>query len=1080
MKKRVLSDDESQGSIESEEVQKVPTTNDKKRSRGNEIGEERPGKILSITLNNFMCHEHYQVKLGPNVNFITGSNGSGKSAILTALIICLGSRVGFTQRATNLRTLIKEGQNTALITVVISNNGSGAYKSEIYGDRIIVERRISREGVGSVYKIKNSQDKLVSNKKEELSAICDHLKIQADNPIIILSQENAKKFIGNTTSNDKYKMFLKGTNLSQLAEDLLMITDATRTTEKIIKEKVEELPSIKEDFLQAEAKYRSLEKAHELHYGIKELKKEMAWSQVVEFEKKEKALIAKEEEEKKRVDLVHNKINQRKIELEDVQDCLKQIEEEAKKHGEKEAELTEKKNAVRQRSEQSKASFDDAEKTIEEIVSTIKKNKLEIGDLKNKIQTENDKLNHGDSKKKEIAQKIESIDSKLKEFEQKIIDNEDKINHNGIEHEAKLKEIAQIEQKIKEIDPKLYQYKENLHKYNSIKANSLSVFGSNIPGVLDDISKERRFTVKPIGPIGRYVKIKHPKWTKVVESVVGSFLDAFMVTNHSDHKLLENILSARRCQNRIFVSSLDQFDYSVGEPDKSYLTILRALEFSDEIVKRQLIVSNKIEKIILIEDRKTADEVMYRPPHNVASCFTVDGFQVGTKGGGYQTIAINLYNGPSRLSQGNEAASQKLRDAVNQLQQELNEQTKILKNCQNEERGLDKTIREYKNNNITIKGNIRQLKVRKEDLEQELAAEETANIAVLEESLQESNNRRDIFKNQFKAAVESHRIAKLEKDNCAEEFEKVRTEILAFKKGKHSIEERKNKEIENIEKIRFRIEHYNAKLNELNTNLDRIQVDRNNNQEELEKRMKTALIYCPQRVKVTQTPEVLDKEIQKLEQQLERAQNVVGKNLQECLTEYEDKKLRYKKAKSETNSMQNFIEELHNALQLRRDKWEFFRQSISKRIRSLFVYQLSHRGFSGKLEIDHTNEKLIPHVQVNKGDRGALTSSNDPKSLSGGEKSYSTICLLLSFWEAIECPIRCLDEFDVFMDDANRKISAELLINSARMSKGVQHILITPQSINDIVYMAGPDTKFIRLNEPDRDPKQTTLKPVRY
>jgi chromosome segregation ATPase len=32
------------------------------------------------------------------------------------------------------------------------------------------------------------------------------------------------------------------------------------------------------------------------------------------------------------------------------------------------------------------------------------------------------------------------------------------------------------------------------------------------------------------------------------------------------------------------------------------------------------------------------------------------------------------------------------------------------------------------------------------------------------------------------------------------------------------------------------------------------------------------------------------------------------------------------------------------------------------------------------------------------------------KTLSGGEKSFSTICMLLSLWEAMGSPIRCLDE----------------------------------------------------------------------
>lgn len=72
----------------------------------------------------------------------------------------------------------------------------------------------------------------------------------------------------------------------------------------------------------------------------------------------------------------------------------------------------------------------------------------------------------------------------------------------------------------------------------------------------------------------------------------------------------------------------------------------------------------------------------------------------------------------------------------------------------------------------------------------------------------------------------------------------------------------------------------------------------------------------------------------------------------------------------------------------------------------------------------------------------------DPKSLSGGEKSFSTICLLLSLWESIGCPLRCLgkpllrelpipylntltDEFDVFMDAVNRRISMKMMVRTS-------------------------------------------------
>lgn len=39
-----------------------------------------------------MCHEHFELELGSRLNFIVGNNGSGKSAILTAITYWFGSQ----------------------------------------------------------------------------------------------------------------------------------------------------------------------------------------------------------------------------------------------------------------------------------------------------------------------------------------------------------------------------------------------------------------------------------------------------------------------------------------------------------------------------------------------------------------------------------------------------------------------------------------------------------------------------------------------------------------------------------------------------------------------------------------------------------------------------------------------------------------------------------------------------------------------------------------------------------------------------------------------------------------------------
>jgi recombinational DNA repair ATPase RecF len=43
------------------------------------------GILTRVHCENFMCHHKLSLDLGPHANFISGMNGSGKSAILAAL-----------------------------------------------------------------------------------------------------------------------------------------------------------------------------------------------------------------------------------------------------------------------------------------------------------------------------------------------------------------------------------------------------------------------------------------------------------------------------------------------------------------------------------------------------------------------------------------------------------------------------------------------------------------------------------------------------------------------------------------------------------------------------------------------------------------------------------------------------------------------------------------------------------------------------------------------------------------------------------------------------------------------------------
>ena len=162
------------------------------------------------------------------------------------------------------------------IVLKLKNEGTEAYKPSVYGRTIIVERTMKDNG--NSLKIKSSSGRTVSTTRQELTAICDHFMIQVDNPMNVLSQDQARQFLSASHAKEKYDFFLKGTQLTQLSDEYQVISENIQNARDATVRKKERLPVLREAADRAHSKYREATQAREQQQKLLAFKNELAWS----------------------------------------------------------------------------------------------------------------------------------------------------------------------------------------------------------------------------------------------------------------------------------------------------------------------------------------------------------------------------------------------------------------------------------------------------------------------------------------------------------------------------------------------------------------------------------------------------------------------------------------------------------------------------------------------------------------------------------------------------------------------------------------------------------------------------------
>ncbi|XP_023256280.1 structural maintenance of chromosomes protein 6-like [Seriola lalandi dorsalis] len=1030
------------------------------------------GIVESITLKNFMCHSLLgPFTFGSNVNFVVGNNGSGKSAVLTALIVALGGNAQATNRGSSLKGFVKEGESSADVSITLRNKGRDAYKSEVYGAAIIVDLRITREGLRT-YKLRSKTGQIVSTKKEELLSILDNFNIQVNNPVSVLTQEMSKYFLHSKGEGDKYKFFMKATQLDQMREDFVYIKTTKHVTEDKVEQHSECLKDLKRKYLEKEDRYKNLSSLDEMHTKLEELQKQMAWALVTEMEKELEPMKEKLRSDRQSTEKYDEKVDEWKNKVEEAEKKYKQIQEQLEGITQQVQELQPKCAELKAEAQRRNTLFKTSEVTVHRCKANLRdleKDKVQLSSRINDLKLSISQTTGAESQAR--TERMEQIQAELENMMHQISTLGQQIDqyHNACSRAKEEQGKMRREQEV--LRRSIEGNRRNLQTMESSRSNRLRRFGEHMPALLTAIQeahKRGQFKHKPRGPLGYLISPKDPELALAIEVCLKGQLQAFTCDNHEDERVLQGLMArvfpgGRRptiITSQFLPKIHDTRKKAVNHPE--YPSVLQALEIEDPVVANCLIDQRGIESILLIKNRTEARRVMQgrNPPQNCVQAFSKEGDQI-----------FNNRNYTAEQTRANYLTGD-VEEEIRHLHREMENQKAQANRFDQQMRKLDEDIKQNEGllrrahiEQKTTKDKATKLQLELTDL-QNVEEPQSEDLKPLEEDLQEIVSKISSKRTECDEARLQMADLKASYDKAEREYKQHKEQINTVAEEADSIKEELSKADQEVMKCKHHKKHYDEKRSTHLRNIQTLNANLDSKDKELQTSVSKATEICPERVEVRRTARSLDSEINRLKVKISTQREQQG-DREEVVRQYHEALENYKNLAQQMKNLNTFIKSLDSVMNHRLQVYAELRRFLSARCKYYFDSMLAQRGYTGSMTFDHKNETLSITVQPGQGNKAHLS---DMRTLSGGERSFSTVCFVLSLWAITEAPFRCLDEFDVYMDMVNRRISMDMMLKVAAGQRYRQFIFLTPQTINLPI---SEIIRILRLKDPDRGQNNT-------
>ncbi|CAK9818472.1 Structural maintenance of chromosomes protein 6 [Anthophora plagiata] len=1048
-----------------------------KRSKGKEnvfifSEESKTGKIKKILMRNFMCHDAMEVTLNPNVNFIVGRNGSGKSAILTALTVGLGARANVTSRGAAVKSFIKKGKNCATIEVTLFNKGPMAYKPDIYGDSITVLRSI---GNASTYKLKNWKGEVISTKRNELNNILRAMNIQIDNPISILNQDISRTFLISSKPEEKYELFMKATLLDVIGNNYREAELTCYQEYEKLKQYNEILSEARKEIEQLKINIRKAEEIDKFRDEVVTLETELLW-----------AVAIAEETKLQQVEEVYKKCEDNLKQLQDTESSagtkdeeinkkIGQLEEEIRRAEQEVTDSSETYNKAKEEYNVNKTTHYSKVREWRFAQNKVKRLEDDVVTLRKEIQRLESGENAEQSERNQIKQQLTDYEQKLDETEALLRTKQTYQMHLETEKMRLLKEIQASKIEINSCENHIQKIKRELSSRKQHSDNALTVFGRNVPRLLRRIEEEynnRQFREKPRGPLGAYIKMKDPTWAPAVEHYLGaSTFTTFCVDNSQDAKVLNTIMKEIYLNERTPQIICSKFYNAVHDVhahctrSSNYHNLLDAMDISDAVVVNCLIDQREVECVLLIPTSKEAAEIMSdasKVPRNCKRAFTQQGDTF------YPDPHYRSYGGPRGLKA--KFLQVSVTDTINSLEEEIrtidNEKDAAMKSyqtaCEKEKR-ISSELNSVSAKVAKLHAAQNQYKALINDLKDKIDVNETISVTVFKNELKELEKK--LQQEKYEESCLNKSVLELQK-----KVDSLEAEVKQYRVLSQNLDSKINplkdsiKELQNEKDALHARSRYTAKkLQTVKQALQNAIAEFEQQQRCTTKAVNDATNRCD-RINTERSINELERLLKDLKAKIREIEQQFG-TIDELRSKLKQKEAKCGKDINLASKIEKNYQLHLKRLKSRKELFSDMKHTYGENIQHSFSNVLALRNKKGTINIDHRRKILELEVHSQNDEN----SHTDARSLSGGERSYSTIAFILALWDCTGLPFYFLDEFDVFMDKVNRRVIMDILLDHTKTHPQSQFTFLTPLDTSNI--LAEDYITIHKLAEPERASK---------